>query len=159
MDAVLGGFDAKIGILDRRGKFRDLARRIGKRLALVQSEQRAAVTLGNARVLACREHHAARGVMLLDRAARMRADLHDEQVVNEKLRANAEQDRGDAVGIGVGQFGQVARAHEQLCRGKPPAQLGIAREKIHEAEMNWIENRIEDRGHSASIGLRRRSQQ
>src|SRR4029077_801151 len=40
VDAVLGDLDAEIVVLDLRGELRDLGRRIGKRLAFVQRQQR-----------------------------------------------------------------------------------------------------------------------
>ena len=61
-----------------------------------------------------------------------------------KLRTDSEQQRRDADGIGVGQFRQVACAHQHFRIGQTRAHFAIARERLGEAEMDGVDNR--DRG-------------
>ena len=93
---------------------------------------------------AARIHDAPREVVLLDRAARMRAHLHDEHVLDVKLGGDAEQNRGDAARVGVGQLGQIARAHQHLCAGPLASHLSIALKRRHETEIDGIEHGIDE---------------
>ena len=83
--------------------------------------------------------------MFLDRAARVRAHLHGEQMTNVQLGAEAQQHGGDAGGIRVGEFGEIARAHHDFGGWLEPAKLDIARERVGEAKVNGIENGIENK--------------
>ena len=47
-----------------------------------------------------------------------------------EFRANAKQERGDADGIGVGELGQVAGAHQHFRFRQARARFAIARERI-----------------------------
>ena len=87
---------------------------IEQRLAVVQAEQGGADAGGQAALLAGGEHDPAGGVGLLQRAAAMRAHLHDQHVADVQLRDDAHEHGGDAGGVGVGELGQIAGAHEDL---------------------------------------------
>src|SRR5215472_13207607 len=94
-------FDAEVRVFHLCGEFCDLGWRIRKRLAIVQGEERAAVVFGYACVAPCREHDAARCVVLLYRATGVGAYLNDQQISNMKFRTDAKQGNGYSVGIGV----------------------------------------------------------
>ncbi len=91
--------------------------------------------------------------MLGQRPARMRAHLHDKHIADGKFRAEAEQQRRDAARIGFGQLGEIAGAHHDLGLRQEPARLDIARQRGGKAEMNGIEDRIDD---ERDVGRRRR---
>ena len=116
------------------------------------AEQHVAVAFRKALVLARGEHEPPRGVVLLDRAARMRAHLHGEHVADLKLRADAEEGCGDAERVGIGQLGEIAGAHQDLdLRASVRLQLGIAEQRCGEAEMDRVEHRVGDEGEAARL--------
>ena len=61
-----------------------------------------------------------------------------------QLRADAEDRRRDALAVGVRELRQVAGPHQDLDVGLEAAQLRIALERGHEAEMYRIEHRVGD---------------
>ena len=67
-----------------------------------------------------------------------------------ELRADSEQQRRDANRVGIGQLRQVAGAHQHFRVGQVRAHLAIARERLGEAEMDGIDDRVED-GAEASL--------
>src|SRR5579862_4515125 len=77
VNAVLGGFDTKVGILHLSSEFGNLMRRVGKGLTVVECQQGTVVILRQTCVLACGEHYAPGCIMFLDCAPRMRTDLND----------------------------------------------------------------------------------
>ena len=82
--------------------------------------------------------------MLLDGAAGMRAHLHHEHVLDVQLGGDPEQNRGDAAGIGVGQLGEIAGAHQHLGIGPLAPHLRVTFQGLHEAEIDRIEHRIDE---------------
>ena len=83
VDSVLGDLDAVVLVAyDARC---DLLGRVRIGPQVVQRQKPSAVALGQALVLARAIHQAARSVMLLDRAPRVRRNLHDEHVVDLQL--------------------------------------------------------------------------
>ena len=142
MDAVLGDLDAEILVAHLARHRCDLLGRLRKRPARMQREQRRGVALRQIRARRGGEHDAAREIVLLDGAARMRAHLHHQHVADVQLRGDAQQHRGDAGRVGVGQLGQIAGAHQHLGLGPLAAQLGVALERGGEAEMDRIEHRV-----------------
>ena len=85
-----------------------------------------AQALGQRPLLARGVHDAARDVGLADGAARMVADLRGQDRGGTQLDADAEQQRVDAAGVGLGQLGQVADAHHDRRRGIALAQPLVA---------------------------------
>ena len=75
-------------------------------------------------------HDAAGEIVLLDGAARVRAHLHHEHVPDVKLGRDAEQDGGDAGGVGIGQLGEIAGAHQHLGVGPLAPDLRVALERV-----------------------------
>ncbi len=72
----------------------------------------------------------------------MRADLHDEHVLDVQLRGNAEQHGGRADAVGVGQFGEIAGTHQHLDLGALAPEPRITLERAHETEIDGIEHGI-----------------
>ena len=68
-----------------------------------------------------------------------------------KLRGNAEQHGGDAGGVGVGELGEIAGAEQQLGLGPVAAHLRVALERLHEAEIDGIENRVGEKSAAFSV--------
>src|SRR4029453_7548821 len=91
------------------------------------------------------KHNTARSIMFLEGAVRVRAYLHHEHVADSELGTNPKTRRSNAATVCIRQFGEIAGAHENFRLRQLPPQLGIARKRGHEAEMNGIENWIEDR--------------
>src|SRR5262245_17889538 len=87
--------------------------------------------------------------MFLEGAARVRAYLHHKYVADSELGTNPKQSGSNAATVCIRQFGEIAGAHEDFRLRQLPPQLGIARKRGHEAEMNGIENWIEDRFNAA----------
>ncbi len=125
----------------------------------MQREERVAVAARQAPVLARGEHQPARRIVLLQGAARVRADLHAEHVADAKLGADAEEQGRDAERIGVGQLGEVARAHQDFHFRPEPPELSIAKERGGEAEMDGIEDRIGEIAEPPRLGGIDRPQQ
>ena len=67
---------------------------------------------------------------------RVRADMHGQHVADAELRADAGQHRRDAGAVGVGQFGQIAGAHQDFDVRPAPARLDEAAER--RAKPKWI---------------------
>ena len=82
--------------------------------------------------------------MLFDRAAGVRRDLNDQDVLNAEFRADTKQQRGHALAIGIRQLGQVAGPHQNFDIGPLTAQLGVAFNRGCETKMDGIEDRIGD---------------
>ena len=80
MNSVLGRLDPVVVVLHLRGNLGDLSTRVGKRLLVVDLQQRPPIASRQAVVRRRRVHDAARRVMLLNRAARVRADMDGEHV-------------------------------------------------------------------------------
>ncbi len=110
----------------------------------MQRQQLVAVAFRQVVVLARPVHEAARRVVLLDRAARVRRHLHDEHVADGEFGADADEHGGDAAAVGIGQLRQVAGTHQDLDVGPRAAQLRVALERGREAEVDRIEHRIGD---------------
>ena len=125
----------------------------GVRPLVVDLQQRVGIALGQRVIGPRREHHAPRRVVLLHRAARVRTDLHGQEIANAQLRAQAQQRGGDAGEFRVGQFGEIAGAHHDFRLRLQAAQLDIARERGGEAKMDRIENGIEDEADFFRAGL------
>src|SRR5262249_17574713 len=89
VNSILGRLDPEIPILDLGGQIGDLLCTVGKWLAIMQLQQRAAITLRQAIVLARSKHNTTRRIVLLECAARMRAYLHHENVTDSEFEANA----------------------------------------------------------------------
>ena len=75
------------------------------------------------------EQDAAGEVVLLDRPHRMRADMDGEHVADVQLRAEPGEQRRDAGTVGVGEFGEVAGAHQQFDFRPAAARLDEAAER------------------------------
>ena len=90
--------------------------------------------------------------MLLDGAVRMRAHLHDKEIADAQLGTDPSSIAVTPLESGVGEFSQVAGAHQNFGLRQPFAQLRIARQRSHEAEVNRIDHRIEDRLDAAALG-------
>ena len=114
----------------------------------METQQAVGITLRQLVVGARGEHHAPRDVVLLDGAARMRADLHHEHVLDVQLRGDAEQHGGDAGGVGVGQLGEIAGPHQHLGVGTLAPHLRITLERLHEAEIDRIEHGVDEIVHA-----------
>ena len=112
----------------------------------MQSEKRRAVAFGQRLVGLGGVHQAARGIVLLDGAARVGADLHDEHVADRKLGADAHQEGGQTQRVGLGQFGEVAGAHQHLDPRHHAAKGGVALDRGGEAEMDRLQHGIGDIG-------------
>ena len=80
--------------------------------------------------------------MLFNGAAGVRRDLHQQHILNFEFRAYAKQKRGDTLAVSVGQFGQVARAHEYFNIGARPAQLCVTFNRRCKTKVDRIEDRI-----------------
>src|SRR5262245_26169255 len=102
------------------------------------------VALRQTIVLARGKHDTARGIMFLQRTARVRAYLHHEYVADSELGTDPKQRRSNAATVCIRQFGEIAGAHENFRLGQPSPQFRIARKRGHEAEMDGVENWIED---------------
>src|SRR5262245_93467 len=149
VNSVFGRLDPEVPVLNLGSQFRDLLRAIGKRLAVVELQQCTTVALRQAIILARGKHDTARGIVLLKCAACVRTYLHYEHVLYSELGTNPKQRRSNAATVCIRQFGEIAGAHEDFRLRQLPPQLGIARKRGHEAEMNGIEDWIEDRLNAA----------
>ena len=89
-------------------------------------------------------HDAAGEIVLLDGAARMRAHLHHQHVLDVQLRGDAQQNGGDAGRVGIGELGEIAGAHQHLGLGPLAPHLRVALERLHEAEIDRIEHGIDE---------------
>ena len=105
----------KFGVAHLVGGHGDLIGRRGRRGAGRAKREAPPVAFGQRLVGLGGVHHPARGIVLLDGAARVGADLHDEDVADRSFGADARSgERSDAERVGLGQFGQVAGAHQHL---------------------------------------------
>src|SRR5262245_66679266 len=82
VNSVIGRLDAEIGVFYLRSHLGDLLQSAREGRPIVQLHQRAPVVLRKTAVFAGGKHQSPPGVMLLDRAARVRADLDDENIAN-----------------------------------------------------------------------------
>ena len=114
VDAVLGDLDAEILVAPGRGVLGDLLGRERERAAGMQAKQPVGIIFRQIVLLARGIHDAPGEVVLLHRTACMGAHLHHQNVLDVKLGADAEQNGGDARGVGVGQLGEIAGAHEHF---------------------------------------------
>ncbi len=87
------------------------------------------------------------------------AHLRGEQVGDAKLGDDAHQHCLHAERIGVGQLGEVARAHHDLDFRQPPPQLAVASDRVGEAEMDRVENGVGQVGAAFLLHLLDRAQQ
>src|SRR5262245_59275093 len=101
VNSVFGRLDPEVSVLNLGGQFGDLLWAIGKRPAVVKLEQCTAVTLGQTIVFAGGEHNATRGIVLLKRAACVRAYLHDEHVPDGEFGTDTKQRGSNAATVGV----------------------------------------------------------
>src|SRR5262249_20637745 len=95
VNSVVRRLDAKIDVFDLRSHLGNLLQGGRERRPIVKLHQRASVILRKAAIFAGGKHYSPTGVMLLDRAARVGADLDDENIANAQFRANPEQRCGD----------------------------------------------------------------
>jgi hypothetical protein len=151
VDPVARDFDAEIGIADLRHRLGDLLGRVGEGTPVAQPHQARVDIDGQTLEARRRMHEPARAIGLANGAAAMRAHLHHQHVVDGELGDDAEEQRVDAGGVGIGELRDVADAHENARSGQPPAQLRVAQDRGGEAEGNGIEDRIEDEGPAAAL--------
>src|SRR5262245_21229841 len=85
VNSVVRRLDAEIGVFNLRSHLGNLLRGAGKRRPIMKLQQRAAVVLRKTAIFAGGKHHPPTGVVLLDRAARVGADLDDENISNEQF--------------------------------------------------------------------------
>src|SRR5579872_2168446 len=152
MEAIFGGFDPKIQIFHLGRQFGDFIGRIWKRLSIVQLQQRSRIVSRQAGIFARRIKNSPRNVMLLDGAPRMWTDLYREDIAYAQFGTHAEQHRGHASRIGVCQFGKIARSHEDFRIRQPSAQFDIARQRRRKAEMDGIEDWVQNTGDPEARG-------
>ena len=152
VDAVGCGGDAPVAIGGGGGERGDVVHRLGERGAVVHLQQALGVAARQVGFGAGGEHQPAGKVVLGNRAPRMRAHLNHQHVADGELRANAEQHGGDAGAVGVGEFGQVAGAHQDLGGGQALAQRRVAQQRGGKTEMDGIEDRVEQTGDAARLG-------
>ena len=81
---------------------------------------------------------------LADGAARPVDDLGGQHVADPELLAEADQHRVDAGGVGLGQLGQVADAHEHLDVRVAAADLEVAAEARGEAGADRLDDRVDE---------------
>ncbi len=159
MDGAFGDMDAEIAIAHLGAGLGDLG--LGERMgaAVMDLEQRLRVEPRQGAIAAGGEHQAAGDVVLGHGAPGVGAHLHGEHVADAEFGADAEQQRRHPRRVGVGEFGEIAGAHQHLGLGQAAAERGIAFERGGEAHVDRIEHRIEDRGDPLFLGpLRRRDQ-
>lgn len=128
MDAVLGSHDAEVGVAHLGCQCIDIPGRGRERLAVVNLQQPRMVTPRQRAVVLRRKQNAAGNIVLLDRSQRVRADMNGKHVPDLKFRAEPGQNGGDAGTVGIGQFGEIAGAHQQLDLGPAAARLDEAPE-------------------------------
>ncbi len=151
VDAVLGDLDAEVPVAHLARDRGDFVRRLREGPPRVHGQKPVGVVLRQIAFGPARIHDAASEIMFLDRAARVRAHLHHEHVLDVQLRGNAEQNRGDAGRIGVGQLGEVAGAHQHLGIGTLAPHLGVALKRRHEAEIDGVEHGIDEIGPALGV--------
>ena len=81
---------------------------------------------------------------LAHRAARPVDDLGREDVADAELLAEADQQRGDARRVGLGELGEVADAHEHLGVRVAAAHLEVAAEARREARADRLDDRVDE---------------
>ena len=143
VDAVGRGGDAPVAVGGGRRECGDVRRRLRKRLTVVHLQQPIGIAARQFGVGAGGKHHAPPEIVLGHGTARVRAHLHHQHIADGEFGADAEQHCGNAGAVGVGKLGKVAGTHQDLGIRQSRTQRGVAQQRGREAEMDGVENRIE----------------
>src|SRR5262249_5156770 len=84
---------------------------------------------------------------------------HHKQLRNAELGTIPNKPGITAPAICILYSGKIAGAHKDFRLRQQPPQLSVTRKRLHEAEMNGVEDRIEDRADAAFGGGLRRTQE
>ena len=141
MIVVAVGEDAEVRIGDAALQLAQLGLAVLEDLRILHRDEPVVDALGHGLLRHRVVHEPARDVDLAHRAARPGDHLGREHGANAELLADGDEQRVDAGGVGGGELGDVADAHQHLGVGIAPARLGVALERGHEAEADRLDDR------------------
>ena len=150
VDQAAFGKHPEVGIANRLGEPVEGLRAVGPRLARAERDQPGLDMFGKRAVGDGVPGEAPGEVALSDARRRPVDHLGREHRADASLLAEADQQRVDAGGVYVGEFGEVADAHHHLGLGMAPADVEVAAEAGGETEADRLQHRIEPTGHAGS---------